>query len=236
MKQRSSHAVIKPVASRTLPVHGKTLSDEDRRRSIEQTMLLRPDQGMLWVFAYGSLLWRPEFVPAELQVAHVYGWHRALTIHAVAGRGSAESPGLWFGLEPGGSVWGVAMQVCHDQVCHVLRSLWRREMPDDAYAPRWVTCHLPRNRHPAGSVPTLVHALAFVSNPASALYAGKMDPGATALRMHAAAGPAGHARCYALRTQAALKQHGLRDHRLDTVAATIRRDFGPCRLHVCAIA
>ena len=32
----------------------------------------------LWVFGYGSLIWRPDFVFAERRPARVHGWHRAL--------------------------------------------------------------------------------------------------------------------------------------------------------------
>ena len=32
----------------------------------------------LWVFGYGSLIWRPDFDFAERRAARVHGWHRAL--------------------------------------------------------------------------------------------------------------------------------------------------------------
>ena len=31
----------------------------------------------LWVFAYGSLIWKPEFLSVESRRATAYGWHRA---------------------------------------------------------------------------------------------------------------------------------------------------------------
>src|SRR5690349_5858069 len=31
----------------------------------------------LWVFGYGSLIWRPDFEFAERRPAKVHGWHRA---------------------------------------------------------------------------------------------------------------------------------------------------------------
>jgi cation transport protein ChaC len=42
----------------------------------------------LWVFAYGSLIWRPEFDSLEQRWARVHGYHRALKMcckAAVAG-------------------------------------------------------------------------------------------------------------------------------------------------------
>jgi glutathione-specific gamma-glutamylcyclotransferase len=32
----------------------------------------------LWIFGYGSLIWRPDFDFCERRTARVFGWHRAL--------------------------------------------------------------------------------------------------------------------------------------------------------------
>src|SRR5437870_442507 len=37
----------------------------------------------LWVFGYGSLIWRREFEAVEERPATVYGWHRALEMLSI---------------------------------------------------------------------------------------------------------------------------------------------------------
>ena len=56
----------------------------------------------LWVFAYASLVWRPEFHAAETRPARVHGFHRCLQMWSRVNRGTPEEPGLVFALLPGG--------------------------------------------------------------------------------------------------------------------------------------
>jgi cation transport protein ChaC len=94
----------------------------------------------LWVFAYASLLWRPEFDVAEQSLARVQGWHRALQMWSRVNRGTPAQPGLVFALLRGGSCWGVVQRVPTAQANDVLERLWSREMPTGVYEPRWLRC------------------------------------------------------------------------------------------------
>ena len=95
----------------------------------------------LWVFAYASLLWRPEFEVAQQSLARVQGWHRALQMWSRVNRGTPAQPGLVFALLRGGSCWGMVQQVPAAQANEVLERLWSREMPTGVYVPRWLRCH-----------------------------------------------------------------------------------------------
>lgn len=205
----------------------RLVTEAERLASIDALLAGGDAESPIWLFGYGSLLWRPGFWPAQWQVATVHGWRRALDVHAVADRGSVRQPGLWFGLAPHGSVSGVALRIPSRARAVVLPTLWRREMPDDAYQPRWVSCRLI-----GGSV---VQAIAFVTNRASCLYAGSLDEDEIARRMATAYGPHGHARCYLLRTQAALHRYGMRDRIVDGVAAKLARSFGGCVHSDCRV-
>ena len=121
----------------------------------------------LWVFGYGSLIWRPDFDFAERRAARVHGWHRALKMWSRVNRGTPECPGLVFALLSGGCCHGMAFRVRRPQVPDVLATLWEREMPNAVYDPRWLPC---RTTH--GSI----KALAFTLSRQSPHHTGELAP------------------------------------------------------------
>ena len=78
-----------------------------------------------WVFGYGSLMWRPGFDYLNRHIGKLYGYHRALCVYSHVHRGTPEKPGLVFGLDRGGSCYGIAFKVdgrLHNQVMDYLRA------------------------------------------------------------------------------------------------------------------
>ncbi len=101
------------------------------------------DDDNIWVFGYGSLMWRPGFVYRDRLPAILYGYHRALCIEARHHRGTPDNPGLVLGLDRGGSCRGLAFRVDRDAWPATKAYLDAREMPDlshpagPVYRPGW---------------------------------------------------------------------------------------------------
>jgi len=87
----------------------------------------------LWVFGYGSLMWRPGFPFAERVAARLAGRRRAFCIYSVHHRGTYARPGLVLGLAPGGSVRGMAYRVAPADWAATYAYLLEREQPTETY-------------------------------------------------------------------------------------------------------
>src|SRR6201995_4229898 len=87
----------------------------------------------LWVFGYGSLIWRPGFSFAERRIATIHGYHRSLCIYSHVHRGTPERPGLVLGLDRGGACAGVAFRVAAARRVETLGYLRERELVTSVY-------------------------------------------------------------------------------------------------------
>ncbi len=87
----------------------------------------------VWVFGYGSLMWRPGFPYREVRPALIKGYHRALCIYSIVYRGAPGRPGLVMGLDRGGSCKGLAFLVAAKDAGETLAMLDKRELVHNAY-------------------------------------------------------------------------------------------------------
>lgn len=113
---------------------------------IEQRRLKPPAGRGFWVFAYGSLMWRPGFDFVDCRPAVLRGYHRAFCVYSVHYRGTEEKPGVVLGLDRGGSCRGRAYRISADAGNAVLDYLHEREMITGVYKPRWVKIAIPGRR------------------------------------------------------------------------------------------
>ncbi|MDP2418969.1 MAG: gamma-glutamylcyclotransferase [Hydrogenophaga sp.] len=159
----------------------------------------------LWVFAYASLVWRPEFEVAEQRLARVYGHHRCLHMWSRVNRGTPEQPGLVFALVSGGSCNGLALRVPHHQVEAMMPKLWAREMPNPVYDPKWLLCQTAQGP---------VQALAFTLSRRSPSFTGTLPAEQYRDIFQHAVGRYGSTLDYAQQTLEGLQRHGIQDHAL----------------------
>ncbi|HNZ90975.1 MAG TPA: gamma-glutamylcyclotransferase [Acidovorax sp.] len=159
----------------------------------------------LWVFGYGSLIWRPDFDYAERRPAKVHGWHRALKMWSRVNRGTPECPGLVLGMLSGGSCRGMVFRVDKAQARQVMINLWQREMVTAVYDPRWLTCQ---------TLHGPVRALAFTLSRQSPHHTGVLPDHEYCRIFAQASGRFGTTRDYAETTYEALRRHGIHDQAL----------------------
>src|SRR4051812_37112976 len=138
-----------------------------------------PGAGDLWVFGYGSLMWRPGFSFIEPRHAHLHGYHRALCVFSHVHRGTPERPGLVLGLDRGGRCHGVAFRVASEEAAETIAYLRAREQVTGVYLERRLAVRL------AGG--EKVEALAYVVDKGHAQYAGRL-PEAELLRLRGGGG------------------------------------------------
>jgi glutathione-specific gamma-glutamylcyclotransferase len=189
------------------------MTDAERAAQIEAILAGAPGTGRVWVFAFGSLIWNPAFHFAERRTARIHGFHRQFCLWARAGRGSPERPGLMLSLQSGGSCTGVAYRLARGAVTTELDVLWRREMSTMAYRPVWTIARTPEGPEPA---------IAFSANREHERYVPGLEDGAVVRYLATGAGPMGRCCDYLFDTVAHLRQLGIRDRRLEVLAAKVR--------------
>jgi glutathione-specific gamma-glutamylcyclotransferase len=167
----------------------------------------------LWVFGYGSLMWRPGFTFAEAQSALLKGAHRALCVYSVVHRGTHAEPGLVLGLDRGGACKGMAFRVTAGAEDAVVAYLRDREQVTDVYVeavrPIWLL-------DGSGRVPK---ALTYIVDRNHPQYAGDLPLEAQIRIVRAGKGQAGGNIEYVLRTLRHLEEAGVHDPLLSDLAA-----------------
>lgn len=167
--------------------------------------------GPLWVFAYGSLLWRPGFPYRGQRRARLHGYHRALRVWSVHHRGTDHRPGLVLGLDRGGCCVGSAFEVAEEHKRTVAEYLWEREMVTSVYVPRLVRVHAD------GGEPGPIPALTFVLDRGHPQYAGTLSAEEAVHHVRAASGLSGDNPEYVRETVRGLERIGIDDHGLQAV-------------------
>ena len=181
----------------------------------------RPASGDVWVFAYGSLIWNPEFAFVEERLGRVHGWHRSFCLGWVRiYRGTPDRPGIMLAMDRGGSCRGVAFNLPPDAINDSLLPLLRREMPikGDRIPARWLTV-----RTAEGDI----RALAFPISRSDPIYLPGLTEDQVVNALATAAGERGSMAEYLYATVSHLEQRGIHDRYLwrlqDLVADRIAR-------------
>jgi cation transport regulator ChaC len=157
----------------------------------------------MWIFGYGSLIFRPSFPFEERREAWLRDWGRRFWQGSTDHRGVPEAPGRVVTLvpEPGARCWGVAYRIATERVEEVLTHLDFREQ--GGYERHLV--HLETRES------SLLKAVVYVAGPSNPHYLGPATLEAIAEVVRSARGPSGSNRDYVRLLAEALAQAGEHD-------------------------
>jgi len=183
-------------------------------------LLAQAPPDALSIFAYGSLIWKPEIETIGHRPATAPGWHRAFCLKLTRWRGSAAQPGLMMGLRRGGRCQGVIHQITGVNRHALLVRLLRREVgcDEDMTGIRWITVETDLGK---------LRALAFWAAPVALEDWVDLSLPEVAGILARACGHIGSGAAYLFHTVSKLEELGIRDRNLwrlqHLVADEIRR-------------
>jgi cation transport protein ChaC len=172
--------------------------------------------GDFWIFAYGSLMWRPGFDFVERAPARLIGLHRALCVYSFVHRGTPEKPGLVLGLDLGGACRGIAYRVDRERRAETLAYLRAREQVTMVYREVWRPVML------AGDTERRVRALVYAVDRSHPQYAGRLDIEQQLHLVRQGHGHSGANRDYVLATVSEIEAQGFRDADLHMLAERLK--------------
>jgi cation transport protein ChaC len=175
-------------------------------------------KGDLWVFGYGSLMWRPGFEFIEQVPARLIGEHRALCVYSFDHRGTPEKPGLVLGLDRGGACRGIAFRVAAKLRGDTVDYLRSREQTTNVYR------EVMRSVWLENEARQRVGALAYVVDRGHVQYAGRLSLADQLHYVRQGHGRSGNNRDYVLSTVKSIEAQGLRDEPLHQLAQMLHAD------------
>jgi cation transport protein ChaC len=177
--------------------------------------------GDLWVFGYGSLMWRPGFDFVERVPARLIGEHRALCVYSFVHRGTPEKPGLVLGLDRGGACRGIAFRVAEKDRAAAVAYLREREQVTSVYR------EVKRSVWLENEARQRVSSLAYVVDRGHVQYAGRLTLADQLRHVLQGHGQSGVNRDYVLATVKAIEAEGFRDPQLHQLAVMLHGEHVP---------
>lgn len=184
-----------------------TTAEPADHEALTEKLLMELGKAELWLFAYGSLIWRPNFSFIAQRRGTIYGWHRSFCIKLRRWRGTPQMPGLMLALDRGGRCDGVVYQLPKGEYREHLRRLVGREIvtKESLEMVRWAKVH-------TASGP--LTALVFWAGPKGKGISLKLPLDEVAAILARACGHGGSGASYLYNTVSHLEELGIRDRNL----------------------
>ncbi len=193
------------------------INDTDRETLALSLLAGRTAQD-IWIFAYGSLIWNPEFEVETAQRATAIGWHREFCIEQTRWRGTPTLPGLMLALQPGGRCTGIALRPRPEDAQSVVRKLIHREISDRESLDMvsWITCATAGEKQ---------QAIVFWAGPKGRGMTRRLPLAAVATRLANACGHFGSSAEYLFNTISKLEALGIPDRNLWAIQKFAAREI-----------
>jgi len=168
----------------------------------------------IWVFGYGSLIYKVDFDYIERRPANIYGYERRLWQGSNDHRGTIEQPGRVATLVPSANTacFGMAYKVNPT----VFEHLDYREK--NGYLREEIIVEFTSGP----SVGQTVSGLVYIANPENEAYLGKATISKLAMEIYASKGPSGENKCYVYDLAKSLREHGVYDEHILAVERALR--------------
>jgi len=162
-------------------------------------MAIGSDMDCLWVFGYGSLVWKPGFQPGKIATGHVEGYSRKFWQGNETHRGMPGRPGRVATLveEKAGLTHGVALQLTGEEALDYLNN---REMKLGGYEQQMTTFT------PVDDDMKPFDVLVFVATENSRHWLGEAPEEDVAKQVVNSSGPSGHNVEYVLKLSGWLRR------------------------------
>ncbi|MGI9325025.1 MAG: gamma-glutamylcyclotransferase [Pseudomonadales bacterium] len=170
----------------------------------------------VWLFGYGSLIWRPEFSYLEARPARLQGYARRFWQGSHDHRGLPDAPGRVVTLvaDPGSHCEGMAYRIDADTADSVLTALDYREK--NGYQRLQLSLRL-LDRHQQE-----VSALVYLATPENFAFLGPAPTAQIAGQIHRSCGPSGHNRDYLFDLARVLRDLSICDPHVFELEAAVR--------------
>ncbi|KAI3460584.1 hypothetical protein Pfo_017247 [Paulownia fortunei] len=177
----------------------------------------------MWVFGYGSLIWKAGFRYDERLVGFIKDYRRVFYQGSTDHRGTPEFPGRTVTLKPakGEVCWGAAYKITHKE--DQLTALEHLEVREKQYDKK---AYVDFFTEPTASTPVVSNVMLYIASADKKLNKNYLGPASLeeiAIQIVRAEGPSGPNREYLFKLEDALIQIGCEDKHVTDLANEVRR-------------
>lgn len=168
----------------------------------------------LWIFGYGSILWKTDFPFVERRLAKLPNHARRFWQASVDHRGTIDLPGAVVTLipRPGEDCWGMNYRISSDEWPDVIKHLDHREK--GGYERCRVSTVTPQN--------DIINATTYIADQHNTGFVGESPLDVIAQRIRVACGPSGSNKEYILQLDQTLTELGIADDHISRLAQLVR--------------
>ncbi|KAK2967096.1 hypothetical protein RJ640_007411 [Escallonia rubra] len=186
---------------------------------------------VMWVFGYGSLIWKAGFHYDDRLVGFIKGYRRVFYQGSTDHRGTVEYPGRTVTLEPaeGEICWGVAYKISQkedEEIALTYLEVREKQYDKKAYLDFFTTIF--SSQKLTDSTPAISGVMVYIASSDKKLNKNYLGPASLeeiAKQIIQAEGPSGPNRDYLFQLEKALLQLGCEDKHVIDLANEVRRNI-----------